>query len=92
MEDILAIVFLFGGGTVAAIAFSPIGRAIAERIRGKSAGSDEMQADLQAHRDDVQAELEAVRGQVGELAERLVFAERLLAQQREGQRLPRGAE
>ena len=32
MEDILAIVFLFGGGTFAALAYSPIGRAWADRM------------------------------------------------------------
>ena len=40
MEDILAIILIFGGGTAIAISFSPIGRAIAERIRGKAAFAD----------------------------------------------------
>jgi TM2 domain-containing membrane protein YozV len=35
-------------------------------------------------------EMESLRGQVGELAERLDFAERMLAQQKERARLPRG--
>ena len=34
MEDILAIVFIFGGGSLFLLAISPIGKAIAERIRG----------------------------------------------------------
>jgi len=33
MEGILAILLIFGGGTAVAISFSPIGRAIAERLR-----------------------------------------------------------
>ena len=35
MEDILAIILIFGGGTTIAISFSPVGKAIAERIRGR---------------------------------------------------------
>jgi len=34
VEDILAIVFIFGGGSAFLLAISPIGRAIADRIRG----------------------------------------------------------
>ena len=38
MEDILAIIFLFGGGTLVILSFSPLGKALAERIRqGKQA-------------------------------------------------------
>ena len=33
MEDILAIVLIFGGSTAVLLAFSPIGRALADRIR-----------------------------------------------------------
>jgi hypothetical protein len=33
VEDILAIIFLFGGGTLVLLSFSPLGKAIAERIR-----------------------------------------------------------
>ena len=33
MEDILAIILIFGGGTAVLLSFSPIGRALAERIR-----------------------------------------------------------
>ena len=34
MEDILALLLIFGGGTLVAISFSPVGRAFSERIRG----------------------------------------------------------
>ena len=34
MEDVLAIIFIFGGGSLFLLAISPIGRALAERIRG----------------------------------------------------------
>ncbi len=90
MEDILAIVLIFGGGTLAALAFSPIGRAFADRIRGRVAGAEELRAaeDLRAevteHREAVTEELHALRQEVGELAERMDFAERLLARDRPG--------
>ena len=94
MEDILAIIFIFGGMSVIALSFSPIGRALADRIRGKSAGTsgDELRAEVAEHKQAVADELEAVRREVGELAERVDFTERLLAKNREGERLapPRG--
>jgi hypothetical protein len=74
MEDILAIIFLFGGGTMAALAFSPVGKAIAERIRGGRADGVDP---------EVLSELDQLRHDVVELQERVDFAERLLAQQRD---------
>ena len=94
MQDILVIVFLFGGGSLFLLAISPIGRAIADRIRGKGqqADVDEVRSQLVEHKETLDQELEAVRREVAELAERLDFAERLLAKQREGDRLaPPGA-
>ena len=88
IEGILAIVLIFGGGALIAISFSPVGRAVADRIRGRSAaGGDEMHAELAEHRDALQAELESVRRELGELSERMDFAERLLAKNREDQRI-----
>lgn len=88
IEGILAIVLLFGGGALIAISFSPVGRAVADRIRGRSAaGADEMHAELAEHRDGLQAELDSVRRELGELSERMDFAERLLAKNREDQRI-----
>ena len=87
LEDILAIVFLFGGGTIAAIAFSPIGRAIADRIRGKHAALDAITGEFAAHREETAGELDTMRQQIGELAERLDFAERMLSKQKEAERL-----
>lgn len=86
IEGILAIVFLFGGGTFAALSFSPIGRAVADRIRGKSsaASGGELRAELADHKEALSQDLEAMRREVAELAERLDFAERLLAKGREG--------
>ncbi len=89
MEDILALILIFGGGACIAMAFSPIGRAVADRIRGKSAtpGSGDVGTQLAEHKEALDQELETVRREVAELAERLDFAERLLARQREGERL-----
>lgn len=77
MEDILAIIFLFGGATVAAVAFSPVGRALADRIRGGSgqAGGGTDPA--------VYEELDRLRQEVNELHERVDFSERLLAKKNE---------
>lgn len=90
MEDILAIILIFGGGTIVALGFSPIGRALAARIRGERPRPDRdaLQAEWDEHRADQAEELDAVRREVAELAERLDFAERLLAQQRDADRLP----
>ena len=83
---LVAVVMVFGTGMVGLVAFSPIGRAIANAIQRKSGVglSPEVQESL-----DEQAErLEALQRQVGELAERQDFAERLLAQARERGQLP----
>ena len=74
IEGILAVTFLFGGGALVAIAFSPIGKAFADRLRhGKSP--------LPAPELDpaVYEELDRLRADVSELQERVDFAERLLA-------------
>lgn len=76
MEGILAIIFIFGGGTLFLLATSPIGKAIAERIRNSGSGP--------AVDPELIAEVDSLRHDVAELAERLDFAERLLAARREG--------
>lgn len=69
MEDILAIVLFLGGGAVVGISFSPVGKAIASRIRGQG----------EIHTDpEVLAELDDLRAQLSEVHERLDFAERML--------------
>ena len=93
MEDILAIVFIFGGGSIFLLAITPIGRAIADRIRGGRVGAGASEAMVGRLHDTQQAildELESVRQELGEVQERLDFTERLLARQREAERLPAG--
>lgn len=76
MEGVLAIIFIFGGGTAIILSFSPIGRAFAARLRGP--------AELpSAELDDLRDQVAALQQQLGELAERQDFAERLLAQARD---------
>ncbi|HET8625571.1 MAG TPA: hypothetical protein VFM14_18565 [Gemmatimonadales bacterium] len=79
MEDILALILIFGGGTAVALSFSPVGRAVAARIRGETA---KPQPDP-----ELQAEVDLLRQDVTELQERLDFAERMLAQRPEAARL-----
>jgi hypothetical protein len=89
VEGILAIVFIFGGGTLFLLAISPVGRAIAARIQGGAAkASDEQVERLEAGQQAVLDELETLRHDVVEMQERLDFAERMLAQQRERGALP----
>ena len=80
MEDILAIVFIFGGGTAVILAFSPIGRALADRIRRRGGAPEPDPAVLE--------ELARLRDDVADLHERVDFTERLLAQRNEASRLP----
>ena len=82
MEGVLFIVIVFGGGMVMLLSKSEIGRALAERIRGVNAGASADPA--------LQEEVERLRHEVSELQERMDFTERMLAQQREQERLPGG--
>lgn len=81
----VALVALIASGTVLSFFAFFIGRAWAERIRGPSrtAGGEEMKA----LREELGAELHQVRTELTELAERVDFAERLLAKQSEAARL-----
>jgi hypothetical protein len=83
MEGVLAIILIFGGGAAAILAYSPVGKALSDRIRGGAphAGPDP----------EVLNELEALRQDVTELQERLDFTERLLAQSRETGRIGGGS-
>ncbi len=91
MEDIVAIVFLFGGGTLLALSLSPIGRAIADRIKGTARGSPgDVVRQIEETQGHVLDELDALRQEVADVQERLDFTERLLARQREPGRLGDG--
>ncbi len=89
ITGVLAVVFLFGGGTLFLLSISPIGKAVAERIRGKGqqTNAGELRTELVEHRESLEQELEAVRREMAELAERVDFTERLLAKRRDAERL-----
>ena len=89
MEDILAIILIFGGGTLIAVSFSPIGRAIAARIHG-GAKDAHLLAEIDALRAEV-ADVDDLRTQISELHERVDFAERLLSQEGGGRALPKSS-
>jgi hypothetical protein len=74
MEGVLAITFIFGGGTLFLLSVSPVGRALAERIRGHAQPAQDP---------ELLADVDALRHEVAELHERVDFAERLLAQRQE---------
>jgi len=61
----------------------PIGAALAERIRGAAAPADDH---------GLAAEVDNLRGRLADVEERLDFAERLLAQAHEADRLHGGAQ
>ena len=91
MQDIVAIVMVFGGGTLFALSMSPVGRAIADRIRGTPKQGvigdkdlDELREAQMAILDDV----EVLRHEVADVNERVDFAERLLAQRNDVSMLP----
>ncbi len=83
MEDILAIIFIFGGGTTVLLSFSPLGKALAERIRHGKQPLAPIDPDPALY-----DELDRMRMELSEIHERLDFAERLLTDGREAARTP----
>lgn len=91
--DILAVTLLFGGGSLFLLAISPVGRAIADRIRSRTGGpSGDLARQLQDAQLALLDELEAVRQELSEVQERLDFTERLVVRGREAPRLGGGEE
>ncbi|HET7040095.1 MAG TPA: hypothetical protein VFH97_09410 [Gemmatimonadales bacterium] len=90
LTGILAIVFIFGGGSMFLLAISPVGKAIAARIQGGGRVAEDQVERLEAAQQGVLEEVEALRRDVGEMQERLDFAERMLAKQRQMEALPEG--
>jgi hypothetical protein len=79
--EVLALVAVVGG---LVFVFRPVVLAIAKRIAG-----EHRKPGLEpAERDEILSELQQVREEVAELAERMDFAERLLAKQSGTGRLP----
>ena len=82
MVDLIAVILLFGGGTLFLLAMSPIGRAFGERIKGRAPAARDARG-----QDEVQADVQELRREVAELVERMDFMERLLAKSRDAERL-----
>jgi hypothetical protein len=70
MEGLFAITFIFGGGTLFLLSISPVGKALADRLRGNAPP---------AHDPELLAEVDALRQEVAELQERVDFTERMLS-------------
>jgi hypothetical protein len=87
LTGILAVTFIFGGGSCFLLAISPIGRAIADRIRGRAQVVDDRVQGLFESHDQLVEEVEALRGEFADLQERLDFTERLLARERDPSRI-----
>lgn len=83
IQGVLAVTFIFGGGTLFLLAISPVGKALADRIRHgtQPLGSGGTEP-------EVLTELEQLRADLGELQERVDFTERLLAQKQASGQLP----
>jgi hypothetical protein len=81
MEGLFAITFIFGGGTLFLLSISPVGKALADRIRGKTEPAQDP---------ELLADVDALRQEVAELHERVDFAERILLQNPERNELGQG--
>jgi hypothetical protein len=79
MEGLFAITFIFGGGTLFLLSISPVGKALADRIRGVKPET--------AQDPELLAEVDALRQEVAELHERVDFTERILLQSPERKEL-----
>jgi hypothetical protein len=85
MEGVVALmipIVAVGGFFAWMIALSPVGKAYAERVRGHAA-----RAGTPGEHEEVLQAVEQLRQEVAELAERVDFTERLLAKQRDAERL-----
>jgi uncharacterized protein YlxW (UPF0749 family) len=89
-----AVILIFGGGGAILFSLTPVGKAIAARLLGKK-GSSEADQETADEVRELRAEVDELQHlgqQVSELGERVDFLERLVAKQREPERLaPPGA-
>jgi hypothetical protein len=81
MEGLFAITFIFGGGTLFLLSISPVGKALAERLRGRAQPAQDP---------ELLAEMDALRQEVAELHDRVDFAERILMESRDRKELSKG--
>jgi len=74
LEDIIPLMIIFGTGALIAISFSPVGKALADRLRHGKLPPSAPEPDPAIY-----DELDRMRAEMNEIQERLDFAERLLA-------------
>jgi hypothetical protein len=81
IEGVLAITFIFGGGTLFLLSISPVGKALADRLRGRTEPTQDP---------ELLAEVDALRQEVAELHERVDFTERVLLNSPDRKELGKG--
>jgi hypothetical protein len=81
VEGILAITLIFGGGTLFLLSISPVGKALADRLRGNHEPAQDP---------ELLAEVDALRQEVADLHERVDFAERILLKSHDRNELSKG--
>lgn len=86
LSDPAAVIMVLAILSTALLILWPLARALARRLEG--GGSKDLLLELDGLRGRVQ-QLEEGQARMGELEERLDFAERMLAQSKEPDRLPR---
>lgn len=87
LDGFAAVAMLLAAGIIVAVLLWPLIRALARRIEG-GAPDSEMRAELDGLRERVR-QLEDMPPRMAELEERVDFAERIVAQAREPDRLQR---
>ncbi len=84
----VTLLVVLGFFAACAVVLHPLMRAVGRRLEGRGAAGDaNLVADVEQLRQRM-GELEAMQHRVMELEERVDFAERLLSQRREAERLP----
>jgi len=87
-EMVMMTLVLIGVVIIAVKVLGQIARAWARKLEGK-VGDPQIHADLEQMRDQL-GEVDSLRNRVAELEERIEFTERLLAQRKDQDLLPRG--
>jgi hypothetical protein len=87
-NQLIPLIGMVGGMVIAGIVLwsffkSDIAAALAERIRGRKKSSEAVEGVDAGHVEELEQRVVDMQGQLTEMAERLDFAERLLAQKRE---------
>lgn len=87
-NQLIPLIGMIGGMVITGIVLwaffkSDLAGALAERIRGRKKSTEPVEAVEPEHVAELEQRVVEMQGQIAEMAERLDFAERLLAQKRE---------